>query len=128
MGFLSSLIINAAHYLGVGMGDIWDALKRFLGTKWAVLILVVGWAYLMVTNAEALITIVLTALGDLVIDNFNLVPSGTLANVLAIANTFFPLAECCVMTVSYGLVVLGMTIYRFIKTQIPSPFPGGGGS
>jgi thiol:disulfide interchange protein len=128
MTWLHALIINGFLMLAGALSELWHVVREFLTTKWAAFILAVGVIWTVLSQGVALGQKILLILTNIVVSGFDLAPSGQILNVLAIANTFFPLDQLCVYTVAYGILVLAMTVYRFAKSMIPSPVPGGGGT
>lgn len=128
MAALLYVLRQGFAYLGFSLQDLWRVAKEWLGTKWALILLGALLIFLVITNAVQIGLFLVTLLAELVINNFNLSPPAGIGTALNIANTFFPLVEMFGMIVAYVAVVGVMTVYRFVKSMIPSPVPGGGGT
>jgi hypothetical protein len=115
-------------YLGIGLQDLWTVARNYLGTKWAVVILVVGIVYLILNHAATIGVTLAGIVAGMLFTQFNLAPDAALFNVLALTNTILPLAEAAVLSIAYAALLGVMTLYRHIKSMIMAPIPGGGGT
>ncbi len=111
--------------LGFHLDSIWGTLRTYLGKKWAVMLVVFAIFFALITNADGLLVELINLFAAYVFPTFDLsVPTGAWT-ALAIANTFFPVAEFFAMLVVYVGVVTTMTIYRHVKSYVPGVFSGG---
>ena len=103
------------------MHALWEVARKYLGTKWAVLLVFIGLVYDIIFNIDGLIiSLVSYIVNELVIPNFDLVPPAAIMQALQIANTFFPLTEFFGFLTSYAAVVVVLTIYRWVKSYVPT--------
>jgi hypothetical protein len=106
--------------------QMWDEFSKYCGSIWAITILFFSLAWqgldlighLTIRAFQILGAVVSTGLYGNAGDPCN---PGQLGQIMAIANTFFPMDECLKML--FALVAgvwLPLGIYRFIKSWIPA--------
>lgn len=128
MRLLLWAIKNATQFLGWNLTSIWKVLSKFLGTKWAAFILLVLLVWLVATFATEMLGFALDLLASYVFPEFNLTIPPAVIQAFHVANYILPVGETLALTASYMTLLAIMTAYRHIKSMIPSPLPGGGGT
>jgi len=105
-----------------------DGAISFAQTVWAKWLIVVAWVSLVVTYGTDMLTLLAELFGEWMFEEFNLAIPEIVKDGLALCNYVFPVVEVLVMTIAYCEVLIIMIIYRHLKSLIPSPVPGGGGT
>jgi hypothetical protein len=100
--------------------EVWDKIKLFGNTTWSLVVLVVGWLFTAVVWLGDLITETLASIASLVIPTISTTLAGSVASYAALANTVLPLSEAMVFLVAYLGMLLILTIYRLVKSWIPT--------
>lgn len=111
------------------LNNVWEAVLRLfqLTVDWLkygyVWVVGIVWGFLVVTERVVLFV------ADMVVTLVNLLssfaaPNGQISangstDLLAIANTFFPVEELFTLIAALSLVCLAGIIYRFVKSWIP---------
>ncbi len=128
MGVLITLLRNIAGQMNFGFGDLWRVMRKALGAKWAVMILMIGALFMIINYGVELGVELGTMIAAFIFPDLDtLIPLGAM-QAISFANSIVPLTETLILTAVYGLELGVITLYRHIKTMIPSFLPGGGGS
>lgn len=111
---------------------MWGWFRWFLSTaldihqkwqlfKWEAFLFCVGIIWMVVANSVKWIAQTAAILDALVFpDGNNVIPSGPIAGVLALCNTFFPLSETVGFVIVYYTFAAAWGTYRFIKSWVPT--------
>lgn len=105
-----------------------DGAISFAQTVWAKWLIVCGWILLVYNWGLDMLYRLTDIIGSWMFDQFNLAIPDIVKQALALSNYCFPLVEIIVMTIAYCNILIIMVVYRHIKSMIPSPIPGGGGT
>lgn len=128
MWALLSALRNGFSFLGWNITSLWRAVSKVIGVKWAVFILIIGVVYLLLEDGVGFMVEALSIMADIALTQLDLSIPPDLINAFQLANTIAPVIETIVFLAAYGVLLVVMTAYRHIKSMIPSPIPGGGGT
>lgn len=118
-------LINIAKAIGYWFQEIFREAIKFTTTAWGVIVLVVGLAYAAMLDTVGAINSVVVSIDGFTSNGPSLTAPSGIGGMLAIANTFTPLDEVFQYASAFLIVLLGVGIYRLIKSWIPTMSGGG---
>jgi len=104
---------NGVRFLGALVTSFWTNLKLGIITVWSVVLAIVS------LIGSALYGIQDTLEGVQAYNSHNLTFAASAVQYVAFANTWVPISEALTFLVTYFLAVIGLTVYRFLKSWIP---------
>lgn len=115
-----SWLAGAWSWLGWLKDEIWRQVRGGLLSVWGFVLIAVGWLWSAVDFISSSVAAVLAKVDALVFPSVSVGMPGSLSYAASVANTFFPLQEAITMAVAFMALVLGLTVYRLIKSWIPT--------
>jgi len=108
---------------------VWDGAIQLFQTVWGKLLLIAAWVWTVLVWASSMLDRLFHMIGSWMLDSITSlsIPSAAF-DALSFLNYVLPLKEIVVLTASYTVIALTMVVYRHVKSMIPSPLPGGGGT
>ena len=100
--------------------EVFKRLAEFFTTLWGVLVLIAGWFWTVVVFIKDSIGDVLQGLADLVLPTVSVSLASSITSYASLANTVAPLQEAMVFLVAYLGMLIVLTIYRLVKSWIPT--------
>jgi len=104
---------NGVRFLGTLITSFWTNLKLGITTFWSVVLAIVS----LISSALYGINDVLEGLQAY--NYHNLTFAASAVQYVAFANTWVPISEALAFLVTYFVAVIGLTVYRFLKSWIP---------
>lgn len=109
-------IYNLIKWFGT---EAFRVAKDYFAAIWGIIAFLVGIAVVFWGIAVRLLNLVIEALSGLSIPTVDLKASSQVRDVLALANSVFPLDEFCGLFVVYCIVRVIILIYRLVKQWVP---------
>jgi hypothetical protein len=106
-------------WIGWAITTAFQAWQKLEATKWTIMVLVVNWLYISVVHAADFAGRAVAAINSVLVNGFDASIPSSVWTIINTANTFFPLDALFVYSVNYGLLIVGLTGYRWIKTMVP---------
>lgn len=107
-------------FLGNWFIECFRIAKNYVTSFWAFAVAVVGIAWVIVNHIVAIIALLLDSISGLVTGDWSFTPPDGISTILAGANTFFPLQEFFGYLITYGILLTVLTVYRIIKSYVPT--------
>jgi hypothetical protein len=120
MNALISFFIGFKGWFDWALRALVGFYKKQFQLWWLVLVLAASWAWALVTHMNDMLTMLSDSLAAITPEQINLTPPAAVGQVMAIANTFFPMNEAIAFTISYAALKIALTAIRFIKGFIPT--------
>jgi hypothetical protein len=113
-------IADIRNLLVYWLQDAFREVVKFTTAHWGIVLIFAALAWGAMDIATSGFIVLLSIVNGLASDSFSLTPPTELLNVLAIANTFTPLQEFFVYLIGYLTLLGGLTLYRIVKSWIPT--------
>lgn len=99
---------------------IWAQIVGFLVSVWSIVLTIATLVWLFLREVLTAIQASVAAIDAVTVPATPSGSPGTIGYFLNVANTFFPLSELFVFLVAYGALMAGLTVYRVVKSWIPT--------
>ena len=117
---LINWLADGQNWLSWIIRECWRQIGSALKSYWAWIIICVGWIYTGAKFVGDCLTELVSVVANINIPTIsNPVPSGAY-QALAFINTILPLTELVGFVVALILLRLGLTMYRLVKSWIPT--------
>lgn len=124
---LSQLVSDAANSVTTFLDKIRWNLDRMwnFGVKWATdawtgALAVVAFIYTLFDKLTEMIVGVVALIEGIVWPDLDPSMPGPVMEVAAYTNTFLPLSEMMVILSAYGLLLVALTIFKWVKIMVPT--------
>jgi len=117
---LISWLAGAFNWTSDAITEVWRVIKDFYGWWFGLIITAVGWLWLVLTWVTNSLTDVLEQIDALVFPTLSSGVPGPVSSCMALANTFFPVAELFAFLIAWLALMLTLSAYRLIKSWIPT--------
>jgi len=115
---LMSWLQDAWEWIWEGIKGIFGKIFEWCHAAWLIMVTVISWVWWVFDQIKQAIVTLVSLIGAAVWPTNTASESG-LSSFLSMANTFFPLTELFAFIVAYGLLLIALATYRFIKSWIP---------
>jgi hypothetical protein len=120
MTYLGAILKAVWAWLVWVFATMWDLWAQFNGFLWTTFILLIGACWAVIENGVKWIAQTVALVEAIAMPQQSLGAPGLLSNVLALCNTFFPLAETVSYLIVYLLLITAIGAYHFVKSWIPT--------
>lgn len=100
--------------------EIWRQTGETIANAWTIGLLVIGWVWWAFDKIGGVIATLVGAVDAIAFPSLSSAAPGTLSYVLSVANSFFPVDALFAFLVGYVTLRLSLTVYKLIKSWIPT--------
>lgn len=125
MSAIIDWLVSIFHGVTYWFGEVFKEVVKFTTAQWGLVLIAAGLGtagYEFAIPAIYACSDLMTGLNP---GSWSLGLPGGLSTAMAIANTFTPMDEFISYLASYLTLLLGLTIYRYVKTWLPEVFGWG---
>lgn len=106
-------------WLGWLLKMMWKTTVKWVTDAWGLAVILAGVVWTFLQKLGEMMVAVVALIEGIVWPDLNPDAPGPVMSAAALINTFFPLSECMTIAAAYGLLLMALTIFKWVKIMIP---------